>query len=127
MTGSIPHLAFDSAALPEDRQFAAWAGAVAAYAIEQIEPGAFPVRAESWQIDCILLTRSTVPPVRMRRDAALIRQEGSDLYAVQLMLDGRWTGLLGTIPVSVEPGDAILIDRLARWRAKAKRRVPSSS
>ncbi len=110
-SNKIPQLSFDAATLPTDQQFAAWAKFAPMYDVSTPSPElGFLSDSSAWQFGDLLIHRSVLGPVTMRRTAERIRADNIDHYCALLMLAGRWQGDLDGRTIDMGTGDICLMD-----------------
>lgn len=108
---TIPVLKFNADVLPKDQQFAAWARFAPMYDVSTPAPElGFLSDSSAWQLGDMLIHRSVLGPVTMRRMPERIRADNIDHYCALLLLDGRWEGDLDGRGIDMGVGDICLMD-----------------
>lgn len=114
----IPHLAFDSDALPVDQRMKAWEALSHAYDVA-LAPGAdardFAVRNSIWLLGDLAVSSGATTPVRLARTPERIRADGRDTVSIVFMRKGRWTCTVEDRLESLGPGQACLLDFAKPW------------
>ena len=111
---TVPHMRFDTAALPAAQQFDAWRDAVGV-THEVLAPprgarAGFLASAAIWQFGPLLLTDGATEAQRFVRTERRARRDGIDHYSLLLMRRGQWQGELGGRHVIGGPGSLCLRD-----------------
>lgn len=111
MTAKIPALRFDASTLPPSQQFVAWSSFAPMYDVStpHAEAG-FHVDSVAWQIGDMMIHRSALGPLTMRRTVERIRADNIDHYCALLMLEGRWQGDVDGRLIDMGTGDVCMMD-----------------
>ncbi|TFI58135.1 AraC family transcriptional regulator [Sphingomonas parva] len=80
-------LEFDTASLPIEERFSAWASAMPFYAVSTPEPCAFEARIRAWLLPPVIVVDAMMSEVSVARTDEHIRTDGRDDLVLQL-LDG---------------------------------------
>ena len=114
---ALPHLTFDTAALPAAQQFEALAatmGVTHDVAPLTGPPGAgFSASAEIWMLNQTVVSRARFDPLRFSRPTARARRDGVDHYTLLFTEQGQWDARANGPDQLVADGDICLLD-LAR-------------
>lgn len=106
-------LPFTTDSLPPDRRLAAFRQGAADFHVEALgDPLAFGARWRLLIAGEVNLIESWISPVHYRRTRADIAADGADRVAVLFVLDGHSVGTIDDKPISVGPGDAMILDLL---------------
>lgn len=101
---------FDTANLPPETRFAAFAASIANSRVTQRGDGPFSCRARFWRIGPLAMSEQWVDAISFDRDIRSVRTTGTDHYQVTIVLEGANTirGSNGGVPC--EAGHAIISD-----------------
>jgi len=99
---------FDSAALPPDEQFAAWARFTAHSEVSRPGHGPFHVSARFWRLDGMLVSAQTVDPFVMDRTAAFLSATAASHFLVVIPRDGVSRFTAPGVDQECRAGDVIL-------------------
>lgn len=100
---------FETAALPVEAQFPAWARFTAHSQVTRpIEAGPFYVSARFWQLDGMLVSAQTVDPFTMDRDAAHLSVTAASHFLVVVPRDGICRFTAPGLDQECRAGDLIL-------------------
>lgn len=93
---------------------AAWREAVATlFEVDELaagESGPFRADLQSYVMGPVLFGRSRASGQRFRRTAETVARSGVDHIVVQLYVKGGYQGVVGALPIRVEPGDICVLD-----------------
>lgn len=107
------HIELGSAAqAPEDR-IQAWRAALAFSHDVEVHPAdraGFAARLDGYRLGTVLLADIRAGRSRAIRDRALIARHALDQIAVDVLVEGGFSGLLGGRRVAVGPGDCVILD-----------------
>lgn len=113
---------FDTSTLPVERQFEAFARALAGYSLTPRRPGPFAARARVWRVGALVISHGTIDPVRYERTAARIHQDSADHVVVNILYKGGYRLDRGEGAVRVRRGAISVVDLRQPWRADYDRR-----
>jgi AraC-like DNA-binding protein len=109
----IPSVTFDSAAYPPGEGFDVWRSAIPVYDIA-LGPGirneTFRAHGGAWFLGDLVLTRTTVSPLRMRRTPDRIRADGVDNFIFFALTAGSASGDFDGRAASFGAGQIVGVD-----------------
>ncbi len=113
----LPHLIFDTAALPAAHQFEALAATVGVThdvaPLDAPPDAGFSAHAEIWMLNQTVVSRSRFDPLLFSRPAGRARRDGVDHYTLLFTERGRWDARASGPDQQVADGEICLLD-LAR-------------
>lgn len=111
MDTAARYVEFDARKLPRAEQFGAWASAMPAYAVSVRDPArGFDARARAWMLPPLVITRSSLPPVRFKRTREDAVRDGLDSLTLQLFLSGRGRGYADDVSFRIDAGSIAIQD-----------------
>jgi|GEM_PF-2357753 len=116
----IPTHRFETAHLPVDRQFPAWAAFTAHSRVTRPGEGAFFADASFWHLDRMIVSMQTVDAFTMDRDAHYLQATAATHFMIVLPYDGESHFVAPGIDVVCGAGD-IIVANLARLGCCANR------
>jgi AraC-like DNA-binding protein len=108
----VPHLYFDSAALPESERFAQWRRS-SSFDVSQPDGaglGSFFARMDVWTLGDLVLTSGELSALHFSRTAEKALIDGLDHFVLLLMRKGEARGAADGLPVTLNAGDLVIFD-----------------
>lgn len=117
----IVALDFDSKLLPADLRFDAWRRALASFDLSRRETTPFDAVARVWMLGPLIVTRTSVDPLRYDRPHERIAKDANDHFAFVYLLSGGFEGDYGQGVVASGPGSLTVLDmRRPCWTDAAR-------
>lgn len=106
----IHHLAFDTATIPAEAGFAAWAAHSGNFRFSQGGDGPFHASASAWMLDDVIVTEQRLDPFSGVRDEALIRATPATHLSLVLVFDGEVRLVTPAMEAACRPGGILSLD-----------------
>lgn len=113
MPGEVPSFSIAGDEVGTSAALRAFGGAVQdVFGVELAEPAEAgrSIDVAAWHLGTIMLGVFSGPPLNFDRTPALVARSGLDHILVQLYTEGGFSGMAGTRPVTVTPGDLCVFD-----------------
>ena len=104
-------LVFDTAALPREERFPAWASAMPFYAVATPDPQAFEARLRAWLLPPVIVVDARLSEIAVARSEAQIRADGGDDIVLQLLDGPSFDGSADGPAFSARTGEIVIHDR----------------
>jgi len=113
MSEEVPSFSINGEEVGTDAALQAFGGAVQdVFSVELVEPSSDSrtVAVAAWHLGTIMLGVFSGPPLFFDRPPALVARSGLDHILVQLYTEGGFSGMAGSRPITVVPGDICVFD-----------------
>lgn len=109
----MDQICFDARDLPPDEAFERWRVGVADFRLSMIEPDRpFDGISTITALGGLLVSESTLPPLRFERTASMAAADGHDIWSLSLLLSGAQCGTVGGTSFEAQPGDILLFSHV---------------
>jgi AraC-like DNA-binding protein len=107
----MDQLSFDTTLLPPAERFDRWRAGISDFMVEELDARIpFDGRSVVTGLGALLISESTLPPLRFTRTAAMIKASRYDHWTLSLAIAGTMHGDADGSPFRIGPGEMLLLD-----------------
>ena len=107
----MDQLSFDTQLIPSAERFERWRAGISDFAVEEIDPTVpFDGHSVVTGLGALLISESTLPPLRFTRTAAMIKASRYDHWTLSLAVAGAMHGDADGKPFRIGAGEMLLLD-----------------